>query len=49
MRNVISLNNFVSAQGAYYGEYGIYSFAIRIAASCIDINPGVADIWDIQI
>ena len=22
MRNLISLNNFVSAQGAYYGEYG---------------------------
>ena len=25
-RNAISLNNFVSARGAYYGEYGSWKF-----------------------
>ena len=27
--NVISLNNFVSAWGAYYGEYGIFNIFLR--------------------
>ena len=31
--NLISLNNFVSARGAYYGEYGIcfYGLGSRVS------------------